>query len=109
MKLRDASELYLGALIMLALAGCSGSAVLARHTSNAAVAGVNLSDIGDCDVSQEYAAWGRWQEWRHERGTTRVYGTIGIKQTHQCRTVDRDGRDVSLGTELLVIREFDRR
>jgi hypothetical protein len=87
---------YLPLAAVLLLTGCASAvtAIVGQHVS---------------EVTTDYIGIGRGTSWRHERGTTRLYGTVGIKDTRQCATLDVDHRDISPGAQLLVIREFDRR
>jgi hypothetical protein len=99
-------------LLLLAalLSGCgSVTAIVGQHVSNPTVSGPMTFGSDPCEVTADYLGVGRGMSWRHNRGNTRIYGTVGIKDTRQCATVDADTRDISPGAQLLVIREFDRR
>jgi len=94
------------AISALLLAGCGSSvAIVGQHVSNPLLGPVYATD-DTCEVTTDYLGIGRGRSWQHESGATRVYATVGIKDTRQCSTMDPDFRDISPGAQLLVIREF---
>jgi hypothetical protein len=98
------------AAVFLLLTGCASAvtAIVGQHVSDPTAASLG-GGFEACEVTTDYIGVGRGTSWRHERGTTRLYGTVGLKDTRQCATLDVDHRDLSPGAQLLVIREFDRR